>query len=87
MNHRPVTEDPRPVRAACAALAMLVGVVMLALPLAAVFAEALRRGTGPALAAMTEPDTLAAIRLTLLVAAIAVPLNTLGGLAAAWCIA
>lgn len=57
------------------------------LPLAAVFTEALRRGFGAYLAAMVEPDALAAIRLTLLVAAIAVPANIVFGVAAAWAIA
>ena len=61
--------------------------LFLLLPLVAVFAEALRRGLGAYLAALAEPDALAAIRLTLLVAAIAVPLNLVFGLAAAWAIA
>nr|WP_246387600.1 sulfate ABC transporter permease subunit CysW [Chiayiivirga flava] len=59
----------------------------LLLPLVAVFAEALRQGVGAYLAAFTEADALAAIRLTLLVAAIAVPLNLVFGVAAAWLIA
>jgi len=57
------------------------------LPLAAVFAEAFRNGTSAFLAAVTEPDARSAIRLTLLVAAIAVPLNIIFGLAASWAIA
>lgn len=61
--------------------------VMVVLPLIAVFAEALRQGVRAYLAALTEPDALAAIRLTLLVAAIAVPLNTVFGVIAAWAIA
>ncbi|RKK05054.1 sulfate ABC transporter permease subunit CysW [Pseudoroseomonas wenyumeiae] len=68
-------------------VALLLAVVLLLLPLVTVFAEALRRGLAPALEAIAEPDTQAAIRLTLLVAALSVPVNTLGGLAAAWCIA
>ncbi len=87
MSLRPAAEDPAWARAAIAALALLVGVLLLGLPLAAVFVEALRRGWPVALAALAEPDTIAAIRLTLLVAAIAVPVNLIGGLAAAWCIA
>ncbi len=59
----------------------------LFLPLVAVFVEALRQGVGAYLAALVEPDALAAIKLTLLVAAIAVPLNCVFGLAAAWAIA
>jgi sulfate transport system permease protein len=84
---RPASEDAPWAGAVLAMLAVLVGVLLLALPLLAVFAEALRRGWGPVLQAFEDPDTLAAIRLTLLVAAISVPLNTAGGLAAAWCVA
>jgi len=58
----------------------------LFLPLVAVFVEAFRKGVGTYVAAFTNPDALAAIRLTLLTAAIAVPANTLFGLAAAWAI-
>jgi len=57
------------------------------LPLAAVFTEALRKGFGAYLAALKEPDAWSAIELTLLTAAIAVPLNLVFGVAAAWCIA
>jgi sulfate/thiosulfate transport system permease protein len=72
---------------------VLVGVALvflglfLALPLAAVFAYALEKGGGAYLAAIVEPDARAAIRLTLLAAAIAVPLNLVFGVAAAWAIA
>jgi sulfate transport system permease protein len=59
----------------------------LFLPLVAVFVEALRNGPGTYLAAVLEADALAAIRLTLLAAAISVPLNLVFGVAAAWCIA
>ncbi|MDC4227296.1 MAG: hypothetical protein MPW15_24390 [Candidatus Manganitrophus sp.] len=59
----------------------------LVLPLVAVFAEALRKGFGLYLDAVNEPDAWAAIRLTLLTAAIAVPLNLVFGVAAAWAIA
>jgi sulfate transport system permease protein len=61
--------------------------VMLLLPLGAVLFEALRQGWAMWLAAVTEPDARASIRLTLIVAAIAVPLNTLFGIAGAWAIA
>ena len=57
------------------------------MPLAVVFIEALRKGWQVYLAAIVEPDALAAIKLTLLAAAIAVPLNTVFGVAAAWAIA
>ena len=59
----------------------------LVLPLAAVFTEALRRGLGAYFAAFADADALAAIRLTLLTAAIAVPCNLVFGVAAAWAIA
>ena len=68
-----------------AALAFLT--LVLWVPLALVFAEALKKGLAVALAAITEPDALSAIQLTLTAAAIAVPLNLAFGLAAAWCIA
>jgi len=67
-----------------AALAFLL--LFLFLPLLAVFVEALRQGIGAYLAALVEPDALSAIKLTLLVAAIAVPLNLVFGVAASWCI-
>jgi sulfate transport system permease protein len=81
------TEDPPWLRRLLIlAVVGLLGLFLL-LPLVAVFTEALRRGWAVALAALVDPDALSAIRLTLLVAAIAVPVNTLGGIAAAWCIA
>ena len=58
----------------------------LALPLAAVFVEALAKGVGVYLASVREADALAAVRLTLTVAAIAVPLNVVFGVSAAWAI-
>jgi sulfate/thiosulfate transport system permease protein len=61
--------------------------VMLLLPLGAVLYEALRKGWDLWLAAVTQPDSRASIRLTLIVAAIAVPLNTIFGIAAAWAVA
>ena len=67
-----------------AALAFLL--LFLFLPLLAVFVEALRQGIGAYLAALVEPDAFSAIKLTLLVAAIAVPLNLVFGVAASWCI-
>lgn len=61
--------------------------LFLIMPLAALVAEAFAKGFSAYLAALRTPDAVAAIRLTLLVAAIAVPINTAIGLAAAWCIA
>jgi sulfate transport system permease protein len=60
--------------------------LLLVVPLAAVFAEALRKGLGVALATFTESDARHAIWLTLLVAGISVPLNIVFGVAAAWAI-
>jgi len=68
-----------------------IAVVFLALfllmPLLAVFAEALRRGAETYFSAFADPDTQSAIQLTLLVAVIAVPLNMVFGISAAWAIA
>ena len=61
--------------------------LFLMLPLAAVFTEALRKGFGAYIEALKEPDAWTAIRLTLVTAAIAVPLNLLFGVVAAWAIA
>lgn len=61
--------------------------LFLVLPLAAVLTEALRKGTQAYWVALTEPDAYAAIRLTVLTAAICVPLNLVFGIAAAWAIA
>jgi sulfate transport system permease protein len=61
--------------------------VFLVMPLVAVFAQALEKGFAAYLAALHEPAAWAAIRLTLLTAAIAVPLNLVFGLAASWAIA
>lgn len=68
-------------------LSVTYSAVVLLLPLATVFIEALRRGFGDYFLALQEPDAISAIQLTLLVAAIAVPLNTVFGLAAAWAVA
>jgi sulfate transport system permease protein len=61
--------------------------VFLLMPLAIVFVEALKKGFEAYVAAISEPDAMAAIRLTLLAAGIAVPLNLVFGIAAAWLIA
>jgi len=61
--------------------------VLVLLPLLIVFHEAFAKGLDTYMAAIREPDALSAIKLTLLVAAIAVPLNAVFGVAAAWCIA
>ncbi len=72
---------------------LLIGIALaflllnLGLPLAVVFVEALRKGIGAYLASVREADAIAAMKLTLTVAAIAVPLNIVIGLAASWAIA
>jgi len=83
---RVTTEKPA-VRTALIAVAVIFLFLFLLLPLASVFVEAFRAGVGAYFAAITEPDALAAMRLTLLVAAIAVPANVVFGLAASWAIA
>ncbi len=60
--------------------------LIILLPLVVVLTEAFKGGLQPYLAALDDPDTIAAIQLTLLVAAIAVPLNAIFGVASAWCI-
>ncbi|HEY9209698.1 sulfate ABC transporter permease subunit CysW [Acidovorax soli] len=80
------TEAPW-VRYALIAIALAFMLLFLVLPLAAVFAEALRKGFGAYLEGLREPDAWSAIKLTLITAAIAVPLNLVFGVAAAWCIA
>lgn len=72
---------------ALVAVAMLFSIIFLVLPLLNVFAQAFAAGFGPYWSVVRNPDTVSAIRLTLLVAAISVPLNALFGLAASWCIA
>ncbi len=80
------TESPW-VRRTLIGVALVFMLLFLVLPLAAVFAEALRKGTGAYLEALREPDAWSAIRLTLITAAVAVPLNLVFGIAAAWAIA
>ncbi len=83
---RATTEAPA-ARLLLIALALGFLALFLVLPLVAVFTEAFRKGAGEFLLSLNSPDTLAAIRLTLTVAAIAVPLNLVFGVAAAWAIA
>ncbi|WP_353235467.1 sulfate ABC transporter permease subunit CysW [Diaphorobacter ruginosibacter] len=81
------TTEPRAVRWLLTGVVMVFLLLFLVLPLAAVFTEALRKGVDAYLAGLREPDAWAAIKLTLLTAAISVPLNLVFGVAAAWCIA
>jgi sulfate/thiosulfate transport system permease protein len=84
---RRATDESPAVKWTLIAIALLFLGLVLFLPLVAVFVEAFRSGAAAYVAAITEPDALAAMRLTLTVAAIAVPLNLVFGLAAAWAIA
>ena len=81
------TEDPLWLKLLLGAVALGFIAVLLLLPLALVFKEAFGDGVMTFINAIKEPDTLAAVKLSLLAAAIAVPLNTVFGIAAAWCIA
>jgi sulfate transport system permease protein len=83
----PATRDSGWVKVVVLGLGLTYFVVFLLLPLIAVFVEAFRKGAETYFAALVEPDALSAIYLTLLAAAIAVPLNLVFGLAAAWAIA
>lgn len=84
---RDPTAEGAVVKWALVATALAFLALVLFLPLAAVFGEASRRGWQVAFDSVRDPDALSAIRLTLLVAAIAVPLNCVFGVAAAWSIA
>jgi sulfate transport system permease protein len=81
------TSESAAARAALIALALVFLALFLILPVVVVFAEALRKGVSAYFAAFGDPDARAAIRLTLTVVAIAVPLNMLFGIAASWAIA
>ena len=81
------TEDPPWARRTILALVLGFLALMLILPLAAVFAGALKKGVEASLAAISDPDAIKAVKLTLFVAAIAVPFNAAFGVCAAWAIA
>ena len=81
------TTEPAWVRRLLIAVALAFLAVFLFVPLIAVFVEALKKGVDVYLAAISEPDAVSAIKLTLLAAAISVPLNLVFGIAAAWSIA
>jgi sulfate/thiosulfate transport system permease protein len=81
------TTEPRLVKAFLTATALGFLALFLVVPLVAVFAQALEKGWSAYVAALGEPMALSALKLTLLTAGIAVPLNLLFGVAAAWAIA
>ena len=80
----PAAREPFLVKWIVLAISLTFFVTFLVLPLLAVFTEALRKGWAAYVTAITQPDALSAVRLTLLAAGIAVPLNVLFGIAAAW---
>lgn len=81
------TEESPVVKWVLITVAVAFSVVFLLLPLVNVFAQAFSQGWRIYLSALTDPDSWAAIRLTLIVAAVSVPLNVVFGVCAAWCIA
>ncbi|WP_088348244.1 MULTISPECIES: sulfate ABC transporter permease subunit CysW [Rhodomicrobium] len=86
-ERRAATRDPAWVKWLILGLSLSFFAIFILLPLIAVFVEALRKGWGTYITALSEPDALAAVRLTLIAAAIAVPLNLIFGVSAAWAIA
>ena len=84
---RSATTEPAWVKWSLIGVALAFLTLFLFVPLAIVFAEAFKKGWDVYLAAITDPDAVSAIKLTLLAAAISVPLNLVFGVAAAWCIA
>jgi sulfate/thiosulfate transport system permease protein len=87
LQPRRATTESRRARAILIAVALVYLAFFLLLPLVAVFTEAMRNGPGEFFAALVDPEAASAIKLTLLVAAIAVPLNLVFGIAASWAIA
>ena len=86
-NLRAATTEPAWVKWCLIATALAFLSLFLFVPLAIVFVEALKKGVGVYLAAIVDPDALSAVRLTLIAAAMSVPMNLVFGVAAAWCIA
>ncbi|ANL49518.1 sulfate ABC transporter permease protein CysW (plasmid) [Rhizobium phaseoli] len=84
---RSVTTEHRIARYSLIILSLVFLLLILLLPLAAVFVEAFRKGAGPFLEALQDAETLSAISLTLIVAGVSVPLNLVFGITAAWAIA
>lgn len=84
---RSATTEPAWVKWTLVGIALAFLTFFLFVPLAIVFVEALKKGWDVYLAAIIEPDARSAIQLTLIAAAISVPLNLVFGVAAAWCIA
>lgn len=86
-KNRIAVTEPTWLRLLLTVLALIFLLLIVILPLVAVFVEALRQGTSAYFASFDNPDVRAAVQLTLIVAAIAVPLNTAFGIVASWAIA
>jgi sulfate transport system permease protein len=84
---RPVTQDAPLARSAMIGVTLIFLLIFLFAPLAIVFSEAFAKGFAAFLEVFSEPDAIAAVKLTLFVAALAVPANLIFGLMAAWAIA
>ena len=87
LQSRDATREPTWVRYTLIAIAFIFFLSCLILPLILVFVEAFKQGIGVYAQALVHPDTLSAVKLTLLTAAIAVPVNVVFGIAAAWSVA
>lgn len=87
LQSRDATREPTWVRYTLITIALIFFLSCLILPLILVFVEAFKQGVHVYFQALINPDTLSAVKLTLITAAIAVPLNVVFGVAAAWCVA
>lgn len=87
LQSRDATREPTWVRITLIVIALIFFLSCLILPLVLVFVEAFKQGLSVYVNALINPDTLSAVKLTLLTAAIAVPLNVVFGVAAAWSVA
>jgi len=87
LQSRDATREPVWVRYTLLSIALIFFLSCLMLPLILVFVEAFKQGVAVYVQALIDPDTLSAVKLTLLTAAIAVPLNVVFGVAAAWSVA
>ncbi|HVZ28668.1 MAG TPA: sulfate ABC transporter permease subunit CysW [Rhizomicrobium sp.] len=87
MKYQSATQDPLWFRVTLCAVAICFVALFLVLPLLVVFNEALAKGVGKMFAAITEDDAVESVKVSLMAAGIAVPLNTVFGIAAAWAIA
>ncbi|ENV33450.1 sulfate ABC transporter permease subunit CysW [Acinetobacter gerneri] len=87
LQSRDATREPTWVRYVLITIALIFFLSCLILPLILVFVEAFKEGIAVYFQALVNPDTLSAVKLTLLTAAIAVPMNVVFGVAAAWCVA